>query len=51
MGIKLGPKIPTVIKFSDFYAVEFINYGSVSKSNLPNAGKVLLGRESHDIEV
>ncbi|KAF3433182.1 hypothetical protein FNV43_RR24284 [Rhamnella rubrinervis] len=46
LGIKLLSKIATDIKFSDVYAVEFINYGMIHGSNLPNAGRYLLGHNS-----
>lgn len=48
MGVKLTPKVVTEIKFSDVFAVELIDYGLVHESNLPNAGKFLVG---HDNEV
>lgn len=48
LGIKRDSKVSTNIKFSDLYAVEFINYGIIRGSNLPNAGRFLLG---HNFEV
>ncbi|XP_041021483.1 ceramide kinase isoform X2 [Juglans microcarpa x Juglans regia] len=46
LGIKLAPKVVTEIKFSDVYAVELIDYGLVHESNLPNAGKFLVGHDN-----
>ncbi|XP_048326354.1 ceramide kinase isoform X2 [Ziziphus jujuba] len=48
LGIKRDSKVSTNIKFSDLYAVEFINYGIIRGSNLPNAGRFLLG---HNFEM
>ncbi|KAG2692213.1 hypothetical protein I3760_08G041900 [Carya illinoinensis] len=45
-GVKLAPKVVTEIKFSDVYAVELIDYGLVHESNLPNAGKFLVGHDN-----
>ncbi|KAG6698887.1 hypothetical protein I3843_08G041700 [Carya illinoinensis] len=46
LGVKLAPKVVTEIKFSDVYAVELIDYGLVHESNLPNAGKFLVGHDN-----
>ncbi|XP_031281217.1 ceramide kinase-like [Pistacia vera] len=51
LKIKFSAKLPTEIKFSDVYAVELTNYGSIHKVNRPNAGNKLLGRESLDSEM
>jgi hypothetical protein len=42
LGIKLASKSSTEIKFSDVYAVEFINYGLAHESNLPSSGRCLV---------
>ncbi|GFY84396.1 N-terminal nucleophile aminohydrolases (Ntn hydrolases) superfamily protein [Actinidia rufa] len=46
LGIKLGPKSETAIKFSDVYAVEFIVWGLVQEPILANARGCLLGHGS-----
>ncbi|KAL5569854.1 hypothetical protein UlMin_026429 [Ulmus minor] len=45
-GIKLVSKVTTEIKFSDVYAAEFINYGIIHGSSLPNTGRRLSGHKS-----
>ncbi|KAG5558310.1 hypothetical protein RHGRI_008291 [Rhododendron griersonianum] len=46
LGIKLASKSETAIKFSDVYAVEFIDWGLVHESILGNARGCLLGHAS-----
>ncbi|KAF7148054.1 hypothetical protein RHSIM_Rhsim03G0162800 [Rhododendron simsii] len=46
LGIKLASKSETAIKFSDVYAVEFIDWGLVQESILGNARGCLLGHAS-----
>ncbi|KAF9603168.1 hypothetical protein IFM89_034501 [Coptis chinensis] len=46
IGIKLTSKNETEINISDAYAVEFINWGLIHDSVLPNGGGCLLGRDS-----
>lgn len=48
MGRKVAPKAATKIKFSDVYAVEFIDYGLVHEPNLLNGGRSLLGND-HEV--
>lgn len=45
LGRNLAPKDATEIKLSDVYAVEFIDYGLVHESNLPNVGRCLVGND------
>ncbi|KAM3682924.1 hypothetical protein ACJW31_12G107400 [Castanea mollissima] len=45
LGRKVAPKAATKIKFSDVYAVEFIDYGLVHEPNLLNGGRSLLGND------
>lgn len=40
-GFKLSSKFATKIKFSDIYAVEFINHGLVHESDIPSTGSCL----------
>ncbi|XP_057952361.1 ceramide kinase isoform X2 [Malania oleifera] len=46
LGIKLVPESETQIKFSNVYAIEFINWGLIHESLLQNATNRLLGQES-----
>ncbi|KAJ4955621.1 hypothetical protein NE237_012404 [Protea cynaroides] len=46
LATMLGSKIENSIKFSDVYAVEFVNWGLINEPILPNAGGYLLGRDS-----
>lgn len=46
LGIKFISKSETEIKFSDVYAVEFINWGLIHESVLSNAGGCLIRHES-----
>ncbi|XP_052174181.1 ceramide kinase isoform X2 [Diospyros lotus] len=46
LGIKLDSKSESAIKFSDVYAVEFIDWGLVHESILANAGRCLSHRTS-----
>ncbi|XP_030934645.1 ceramide kinase isoform X1 [Quercus lobata] len=48
LGRKLAPKAATKIKFSDVYAVEFVDYGLVHEPNLLNGGRSLLG-DDHEM--
>ena len=48
LGRNLAPKDETEIKFSDVYAVEFIDYGLVHESNLPIVGRCLVGND-HEV--
>ncbi|KAL5812591.1 hypothetical protein ACOSQ3_027541 [Xanthoceras sorbifolium] len=48
LGIKLDHKVPDEIKFSDMYAVELTDYGSIHRSKV---GKFCFENESHDYEM
>lgn len=49
MGIKIISKRETEIKFSDIYAVEFMNWGLIHESVLSNPGRCLTRHESEVI--
>ena len=49
MGIKLISKSETEIKFSDMYALEFINWGLIHESVLSNPGGCLMRHETEVI--
>lgn len=46
MGIQLVSKKETTIRYSEAYAVEFIDWGLVHESVLANASGCLLGHAS-----
>ncbi|KAK9095220.1 hypothetical protein Scep_026689 [Stephania cephalantha] len=46
LGIKLISKPETDIKIANVYAVEFVDWGLIHESSLPDAGGCLLGRDS-----